>query len=302
MLKGGRKMEFQKYSSDLGQFSILMPGVPQQTTFLDISNRKFYHFTSQQEDISYRVIYHDYVFINRTIFDTDRGIVYEEATKLLPPSSKGQLYSALNISLNNYCGRAFKYKIDNQIVYGQVLLIKDKLYQLLVMVDKEKDLTYTENINRFLNSFRIETKKGTISTEDTTIDGLNIKDTFDPTRPLEEADKLKKNAPPKDEPITLAPELIKKIREVDKIPNIMTKPKPKYTEIARRNRIEGVVFLLVVFSIDKTIKNIKVVRGLGYGLEEEAIKATHQITFTPGQKDGQEVNVSAGLEYSFSLL
>jgi TonB family protein len=87
-----------------------------------------------------------------------------------------------------------------------------------------------------------------------------------------------------------------------KSPQILSKVKPKYTEDARRDKIQGVVVLSAVFRKDGTISEIKVVRGLGYGLDEEAVKAAALIKFVPGQKDGQSVNVRARLEFTFSLL
>lgn len=85
-------------------------------------------------------------------------------------------------------------------------------------------------------------------------------------------------------------------------PQILSKTKPKYTEDARRDKIQGVVVLSAVFRKDGTISDIKVIRGLGYGLDEEAVKAAAMIKFIPGTKDGVPVNVRARLEFTFSLL
>jgi TonB family protein len=85
-------------------------------------------------------------------------------------------------------------------------------------------------------------------------------------------------------------------------PTIVYKQKPLYTEEARRNKIQGDVVLSVILRKDGSIMDIKVVRGLGYGLDEEAIKAASRIRFIPGSKNGQAVNVKARLEFSFQLL
>jgi TonB family protein len=85
-------------------------------------------------------------------------------------------------------------------------------------------------------------------------------------------------------------------------PQILSRQKPKYTEDARRDKIQGIVVLSAVFRKDGTVSDIKVVKGLGYGLDEEAIKAANLIKFVPGTKDGQPVNVRAKLEFTFSLL
>lgn len=85
-------------------------------------------------------------------------------------------------------------------------------------------------------------------------------------------------------------------------PQILRQQRPKYTEEARRNKIKGVVVLNAVFRADGTMSDISIIRGLGYGLDEEAIKAGYLIKFIPGQKDGKPVNVRARLEFVFSLL
>jgi len=45
-----------------------------------------------------------------------------------------------------------------------------------------------------------------------------------------------------------------------------------------------------------------VVRGLGLGLDEEALKAISQWKFQPAAKDGQPVAVQATIEVNFRLL
>lgn len=84
-------------------------------------------------------------------------------------------------------------------------------------------------------------------------------------------------------------------------PQILSKQKPIYTMNARSNKIQGVVKLSAVFRNDGTVSDIKVVRGLGYGLDEEAIKAAALIKFVPGTKDGTPVNIRARLEFTFTL-
>jgi protein TonB len=80
-------------------------------------------------------------------------------------------------------------------------------------------------------------------------------------------------------------------------------PKPEWTEEARRNRIQGKVLLRAVFAADGTVKNIQVVRGLGYGLDEKAIEATKRIQFVPARgPDGRPASVRANINVTFTLL
>ena len=85
-------------------------------------------------------------------------------------------------------------------------------------------------------------------------------------------------------------------------PQILGRPTPGYTDEARRNQIEGSVKVSVVLRADGAVSDIKVARGLGYGLDEKAIEAARQLRFVPAQKDGHPVSVRLFLEFKFSLL
>jgi len=80
------------------------------------------------------------------------------------------------------------------------------------------------------------------------------------------------------------------------------RPVPGYTEEARRAQIEGAVRLSVVLNANGTVSDIRVARGLGYGLDEKAIEAARQLRFVPAQKDGHAVSVRVFIEFKFSLL
>jgi TonB family protein len=82
---------------------------------------------------------------------------------------------------------------------------------------------------------------------------------------------------------------------------IISKPTPAYTDEARKLRIEGEVLLEVVFEGSGSIRVVRVVHGLGHGLDESAIKAAQQIHFTPAQQDGQPVDFSGVLHIVFQL-
>ena len=85
-------------------------------------------------------------------------------------------------------------------------------------------------------------------------------------------------------------------------PQILGRPTPGYTDEARRNQIEGSIKVSVLLKADGAVSDIKVARGLGYGLDEKAIEAARQLRFVPAQKDGHAVSVRLFLEFKFSLL
>ncbi|HEY6189848.1 MAG TPA: energy transducer TonB [Pyrinomonadaceae bacterium] len=82
---------------------------------------------------------------------------------------------------------------------------------------------------------------------------------------------------------------------------ILSKPVAEYTELARQHNVSGTVLLKLVLAADGTVKNIRAVAGLPYGLTERAIDAARRIRFVPAMKDGQPVSQYAVLEYGFNL-
>jgi TonB family protein len=62
------------------------------------------------------------------------------------------------------------------------------------------------------------------------------------------------------------------------------------------------VLLKVVVGTDGKARDFKVIRTLGFGLDEQAIAAVSAWQFQPGVKGGQPVNVFAQIEVNFRLL
>jgi len=82
---------------------------------------------------------------------------------------------------------------------------------------------------------------------------------------------------------------------------IIYKPTPAYTQEAKGLKIEGEVLLEAVLEASGTLHVIRVVRGLGHGLDDNAIKAAQQIRFKPALKDGQPSDSTVVLHIIFQL-
>ena len=82
---------------------------------------------------------------------------------------------------------------------------------------------------------------------------------------------------------------------------ILSKPVPIYTEEARNQRIEGEVLLEVMLEATGKLRVLKIVRGLGHGLDDAAVHAAEQIRFKPALKDGQPSDSTAVLHIIFQL-
>jgi periplasmic protein TonB len=84
-------------------------------------------------------------------------------------------------------------------------------------------------------------------------------------------------------------------------PKPITTPDPEYTEEARLAKTEGKCILWMIVDDTGKPRNIKVVRGLGSGLDARAIAAVQQWRFQPALKDGKPVNVQISVEVGFHL-
>jgi TonB family protein len=82
---------------------------------------------------------------------------------------------------------------------------------------------------------------------------------------------------------------------------ITFKPKPLYTSEARNKKVEGEVELEVVFSSAGEIRVLRVIHGLGFGLDENARAAANQIRFHPGTRQGAPVDVRGTVHIVFEL-
>lgn len=82
---------------------------------------------------------------------------------------------------------------------------------------------------------------------------------------------------------------------------IVSKPRPAYTDEARRLHLEGEVLLDVVFTASGQIRVLRVVRGLGHGLDESALRAAQQIRYRPALRDGRPTDSNAVVHIVFEL-
>ncbi len=82
---------------------------------------------------------------------------------------------------------------------------------------------------------------------------------------------------------------------------ILFKPKPEYTDEARKLKLEGEVLLRVLFTAGGEARILEVIRGLGHGLDESALRAAQQIRFKPALRDGQPADSTATVHILFQL-
>lgn len=84
-------------------------------------------------------------------------------------------------------------------------------------------------------------------------------------------------------------------------PTIVHEVKPDYTEEARQRGIRGEVVMEIVVKRNGTVGDVKVLQGLGHGLDERAIDAVKQWTFHAATRKGTPVDVMVEVAMEFKL-
>ena len=85
-------------------------------------------------------------------------------------------------------------------------------------------------------------------------------------------------------------------------PQIIYQTIPGYTEEACKNRIQGIVQIQAVVCPDGSLEKTKVIKSLGYGLDESALREITKWKFKPGMLADRPVYVKCVIEISFRLL
>lgn len=88
------------------------------------------------------------------------------------------------------------------------------------------------------------------------------------------------------EPLEGLPAVIKKIQ---------------YPKIAEQAGLEGKVYVMAYVNEQGKVDDIKVLKGIGGGCEEEVIKVLKTTKFKPGMNNGQPVKVKTSLSFTFKL-
>jgi protein TonB len=84
-------------------------------------------------------------------------------------------------------------------------------------------------------------------------------------------------------------------------PRLLKEVKAAYTDEARRQNITGQVELEITIRRDGTVSDVRVLRGLGGGLNERAVNAVRQWRFAPARLKGTPVDVIVEVSVEFTL-
>jgi TonB family protein len=82
---------------------------------------------------------------------------------------------------------------------------------------------------------------------------------------------------------------------------ILSKPRPAYSDAARRLGLQGDVLLEAEFEASGHVQVLRVICGLGHGLDENAMLAADGIRFRPATVNGSPVDTVATVRITFQL-
>jgi TonB family protein len=87
----------------------------------------------------------------------------------------------------------------------------------------------------------------------------------------------------------------------DEGPRVLHAVEAEFSDKARKKKVQGTVMLTMLITPDGTPVDLHIVRGLGYGLDENALRAASRYQFKPATKDGKPLPQRISMEVSFRI-
>lgn len=132
-------------------------------------------------------------------------------------------------------------------------------------------------------------------------DDLNLDAFLDIDEPI--ANTPPPPPPPSEEPVEEEPEVFVIVEQMPELIGGLASIQKliQYPEIARKAGVEGRVIVQFVVDENGSVQDPQVVRGIGAGCDEEAVRAVRQAKFNPGMQRGKPVKVKMSLPITFRL-
>ena len=101
-------------------------------------------------------------------------------------------------------------------------------------------------------------------------------------------------------PVAAAPKMVEE-KPTETNLEVLSKPPVHYTAEARQLRIQGDVIVRVTFLATGQVVVHGVVRGLGHGLDQEALRVAREIRFRPATRNGRPIDLTTNVVIAFQL-
>ena len=85
-------------------------------------------------------------------------------------------------------------------------------------------------------------------------------------------------------------------------PTVLVESEAEFSEEARKAKFSGSVQVYLWVEADGTPSHVRVVRGVGMGLDEKAVEAVRKYKFRPATKDGKPVAVDLYIDVNFEIM
>lgn len=79
------------------------------------------------------------------------------------------------------------------------------------------------------------------------------------------------------------------------------KPDPPYSDEARKAKYQGTVVLWILVDATGAVTDCRVVKPLGFGLDEKSVETVSTWKFQPAMRDGEPVAVRVMVQVKFTL-
>ena len=84
-------------------------------------------------------------------------------------------------------------------------------------------------------------------------------------------------------------------------PSLIHQVDPEFSEEARKAKFSGNVQVYLIVDENGQPSHVRVVRGVGMGLDEKAVEAVRQYRFKPAMRDGKPVRVDLYIDVNFQI-
>jgi TonB family protein len=197
---------------------------------------------------------------------------------------RSKLIFSSDVVLDHFAGRQFLLQSENAQGIVQFYLTDKHAYVFAAIAHDEKD----SSIQRFLKSlaFNDKNKSSDIYVGNRAVTSAATSLAASSVGSANQNSNL---------PVAFNPQ------DVTTPAVIVTMPQPPYTDEARQQFITGTVILRGVLSSTGRVTNLRSVKGLPFGLTEQAIVAAQALKFFPAIKDGRRVSQHVQMEYNFDL-
>ena len=219
----------------------------------------------------------------RTFITYDGGVLFiveaydtsnpDKALKSLIDYSYISKPPLLDISINGFRGKLYLHDDNGYYSNFRYFSTKHRVYVIGVATRDKSNPA----VNYFLSSLRIGSSDSVLSRN---------------------GDLIVKNPAP-DINSASAGQVIA-TKELTRKAILVMKREPYITREARIKKVYGSVFLRLLLSSSGFVTEVKVIKGVGAGLDESAVEAAKQVKFIPAEKDGRAVSAYHLLEYGFN--